>query len=497
MKHLLLALLVLSTVRCTSVFKREPQSVPELLADLQKMKSDVESNAVDAQNCHVYFTTQLQTLQESRLSEIPKERAIADAEKVMLTTWQNRLAIHKRLEKLVSCRTELRQLFYRLRSIEDLAADRVFQAKQTTAAEIGEFQDQPIPLVDNDFFHGYLAPSGAIEKGPVPFQSGDLMVTRGPSNFSAILSSIQDYPNQLDHFVLINKDVKGKLRTIESYAQKGGVAAFDMDYALKNENARIMLLRAKDGATAAKASEIMLSAFNQGKTDASKKIGYDYFMDLENPKRMTCSAVTYWGFRRASNDKFVIPQEKSNISPKLAQIFDQTGIKKGPMLTASDIELDTRFDLVLEFRDPRLIQDSRIREVVAQTIFDWMKNKNFRLRATVATIAIDTLIYPLRRTSLWPKFQKLTGVADFPEDTPKGFIKTLRQLNDISDILYKRVYDAYAKSRAETGWGLTQAQMIEVLEEYRSQDLKSCNSRGGGFPHFSAQFGAFPCAIKR
>lgn len=470
---------------------------PTLLQDLEAMKSQIEINSVDAVNCHAFFKIKLAVLQEERLFEIPQSQAVTESEKIMRSTWQNRLAIHARLLKLASCRTELRQMFYRLRSIEDLAIDRQYLMKQTSAAEIVEFQDQPIPLVANEFYRGYLAASGLNERGPVVFQSGDLMVTRGPSNFSAILSSIQDYPNQLDHFVLINKSADGTLRTVESYAQTGGVAAFPMNQALKNENARIMLLRAKDQKVAAKASDIMLESVNEAAADPSKKIGYDFFMNLENPARMTCSAVTYWGLRKASNDKFVIPEERSTISPKLHQIFEQTGIKEGAMLTAGDIELDTRFELILEWRDPRLIQDSRIREVVAQTIFDWIKIKNYRLRPTFNTIAIDAIIYPLRPTSLWPFVMKVTGSPDFPLNTPKGFLKTLKQLNDIADVLYKRVRDAYEKQRAETGWGMTQQQMVTTLEGYRRKDLNACDSRGGGFPHFTGQFGAHPCSQKR
>ncbi|CAN5511742.1 hypothetical protein BH10BDE1_BH10BDE1_13630 [soil metagenome] len=498
---LVLLALALSPLACTSVDKkasaREPQSTPGLLVDLLKLKTDIASNAVDAQNCHEYFQSQLQALQEERLQEIPFERAKHDSEKIMHATWQNRLAIHAGLSKYVSCRTELRQLFYRLRSIEDLAADRFYGEKQTTQNDLRDFQNQPIPLVDNDFYHGYLGSSGAVEKATVPFRSGDLMVTRGLSFFSAALSMIPDHPSQLDHFVLVHRDNTGKMQTIESYAQTGGVAAFPMDYALKNENARIMLLRPKDAALGAKAAQIMLDAVEEGERNPSKKIGYDFFMDLENPERMTCSAVTYWGFRRASNDEFKIPEEKSTVSPKLSQIFENTGIKQGPLLTAGDIELDTRFELLLEFRDPRLIQDGRIREVVEQSIFKWMKEYNYRLRPTLGTIAIDTLIYPLRPTKLWPVVRKVTGSPDFPLETPKGFIKTLKQLNDVSDVLYKRVYDATLKNREKTGWGLTQQQMLDVLDQYRVEDLKNCNSRGGGYAHFTSNFGAVPCSTKR
>lgn len=501
---LLLSMMIfLCSSSCSSTFKRQPANESSAVApsglalDLEKMRADVMSRAVDSANCHSFFQSQLENLKEERLLEIPSDRAKAEASKIMNLTWQNRLQIHRELSRFTSCRTELRQLFFRLRSIEDLAADRYFGVSQSTGEMIGDFQNQPVPLIDNQFYSGYWGPSGGVETNPVDFRSGDLMVTRGVSFFSAALSNIPDHPSQLDHFVLIHRDDAGVLNTIESYAQTGGVSTFPMNYALKNENARIMLLRPKDAAVGARAAQIMIDAVSDGERNPNRRIGYDYKMDLENPKKMTCSAVTYWGYRRASGDQFEIPEERSSVSPKLKQIFTQTGIKMGPMLTAGDIELDTRFELVLEFRDLRLVQDGRIRDAVEQMIFKWMKEKKYRLWPTGSTIAIDALIYPLRPTRLWPLVKRVTGSPDFPPDMPKGFLKTLNQINDVSDILYKRLHDASEKSRRVTGWGLTMQQMYDELEAYRQEDLKKCDSRVGAYAHFHQRFGARPCSLPK
>lgn len=477
---------------CSSHTVREPQSITtidtDLLSQLQTLDADLKIRQINSTNCHPYFQNALTSLQEDLLQKIPIQNADSMARQITELTWGIRLESHKQLSELTTCRTELRQLFFRLRSIEDMALDFVYRVPQLRATEIDDYQKQPTPLVDNEFFNGYLGPSGKLEKLPVDFQSGDLMVTRGPSFFSAALGLIADHPSQLDHFVLINKDTSGRLNTIESYADTGGVSRFEMGFALRNANLRILLLRPKDGQVGAKAAQIMMNRTLEADQDKRKQIRYDYVMNLEDEKRMTCSEVTYWGYRLASDGKFLIPEEKSTVSPKLKQIFDKTGISPKPMLTAGDIELDSRFDLVLEFRDPRLIQDSRVREGVMQSVFQWMKEKQYELRPTLSTLAINTIIYPTRRTPLWPFIRRVTGSPDFPTDTPKGFLKTLSMMNDVGDILYNKLDKENRRHRNKTGWGMTQNQMKDFLERYREEDLKKYESGSSPAPDFHFLF---------
>ena len=459
---------------------------------MQKIKDQVDDGSINANNCHAIFTKQLSQLKEERLQEMSIQQKVEISKKVMQLTWQTRLALHKNLNTLSSCRTDLRKLFFRLRSIEDLAALQVYPEKQTSVPELGDMQKGLIPLVDNDYFHGYLGKNGEIENGPVDFQSGDIMLTRGGSFFSAILSTITDHPNQLDHFVLVNKTAAGELHTIESYAQTGGVSAFDMSYALKNENPRIVVIRPKDSALGKKASDIMYDAAVLGDHDKSRQIKYDYHMSFNDEKKMTCTAVTYWGYKKASNGRFLIPEERSSFSPKLKQVFEMTGMSSAPILSAQDAELDSRFDLVLEFRDYRLLEDSRFREAAAISFFKWMREDGYRVSPTLNSLAIDTVIYPLRRTKLWPAVSKLTG-ANFPEDAPKGFVKTLSIMNDINDVLYKHIYEENKKFKASSGWSMTQDQMLASLEKYRQADLEKCTKYSAPAPDFHFMFSPKTC----
>ncbi len=71
-----------------------------------------------------------------------------------------------------------------------------------------------------------------------------------------------------------------------------------------------------------------------------------------------------------------------------------------PLLTASDLELDSRFDLHLEFRDHRLIEDIRIRHIAARVVENWMTEKDYRLLPTYKTILLNLFIFPLHLEKL-------------------------------------------------------------------------------------------------
>jgi len=501
---ILFLLFVVSLAGCSNLTKRSPQSdplpAPVLLTHLTDLTARVTAGEVQADNCHAFFQTQLGLATEESVQSWSLQQTENFSRSLAEATWQARLALHNNIPHYTGCRNDLRQLFYRLRAIEDLAVIRLSGAPQLHSSDIADYQKLPIPLVDNAFYGGYLGASGKFEDTKFEFHSGDIMVTRGGSQFSAVLSSVGMIPNQYDHFALVHQAPTGALSTIESYAdvEHDGVAHFDMDFALKNVNPRILVLRPKNAEIGAKAADLMMTRALEGERTAKPgekppvKIGYDYDMSFPTDQsRMTCTGVTYWGYKDASENSpqgpFVIPEERTIPRPELTDIYKATGIKPVPMLTGSDIELDSRFDLLVEFRDPRLIEDSRIRESVVQSMFNWMRDYNYHLKPTLKTLAIDLVIYPLRRTFVWQGFRRIFNIQDFPNDAPKGFVKVLTELNDIGDILYKRVYDANLAYRQTTGWSLTHDQMNKVLEDYRKADLERYLGRRGS--DFHSAFG--------
>lgn len=463
-------LLILSFVISTSAYS----------ADFLNILSDATeaSENVSAQHCKVFFNTVLDTIKEEAL-----QNSDSNPQTVLVASWRLRKTIHGKLDVIPNCRAEVRKAFYQLRAIEDLAGVKAYKTASLTGLDI-DFQNQPIPMRENKEYNGYLGASGNVEQSPLNIESGDILVTRGTSFFSAMLSNISENKGQFSHFVLLHKAQDGAEHSIESYAQTGGVSRFDMTYALKNENARILHLRAKNKDIAHNAAEIMMNRVLEGEKDPSKQITYDFYINLEDKSKMTCSEIAYWGFADASSGTFMLPEQKSSLHPGLKQIFEQTGIKPDPMMTPQDIEVDSRFEMLAEFRDYRLVRDTRYRDAVLISIFDWMKNYGYELKSTANSVAIDYIVYPLRRTPLWPLVKAVTGSPDFPIESPKGFVKTLKQLNDVSDVLYKKLKDHDDEFYSKTGWSMSNAQLLDVLTKYRTDDAERFKNRQSNDFHY-------------
>lgn len=475
MKKIIYCLLILVSA-CSTPGTRTPQSANDLIGDLAKFKAEVSEKQIQNQNCHERLEEQLQVLREERLQQPAVADTPTKAEAVLLGTWQLRLALQKNLGQMLSCRTELRSLFYRLRAIQDLAGDRLYNEKPISPVGL-DFQKQPVPLLENAPYHGYLDRHGKVSLLPLDIESGDLLLTRGVSFFSAMLSAITTIPNQVDHFVFINKDPKGTLQSMESYAQDGGVSRFAMDFALKNENARILVLRAKDHKMANLASEKMMATILQGEK-TGKRIGYDYHMDLSQSDRMTCAAVSYWSFKNASEGRYAIPEEISTLDTRLEPITKAAEIASAQVLTAQDMEVDSRFDIIAEFTDYRLLRDGRYRDAVLQSILKWIKEDKYLLRADFNTKAIDYVIYPTRKYLIGKVIRRAADIPDFPPDTPKGFLKLLKQIDSLGKTLYQRVLSEDQRFVEKTGWSLTTDQMLKILEDYRLEDMENYLSTG-------------------
>ena len=475
-------ILIFIITACVSGTKRSPSSEnKKLLDDLNHFREVVQSGLVDQKSCPEYFGQAVNLFFDERIYDYSPEDKEA-LKNIIRSTWQTRLAIHSHLADYhQACTNELRQIFYKLRSIEDLADIAYYKEEPLSAADFtGEkdFQKQQVPLVQNEFYHGYLGAQGqfeTMEDVKSVLKNGDMMVTIGASDFSAVLATMPEYPGFLDHLVYIHKDEEHGLQSIESYATPQGEAPnngtgvqfYDIDFALKNVNPRILLLRLKP-----QYSELAEKAANDfydlviEKRKSKQPITYDYLMKVTDPSKMTCASVPLWALRNASHDQFVIPEQKSNLRAGLEPIYKSTGMNTAPLLTASDIELDSRFDLLLEFRDHRLIEDIRIRHIAARVVENWMIEKDYRLLPTYKTILLNLFIFPLH----------LEKLASLPPGAPPGFVKTLDELTQTIEVLVAQLKKQQSKRRAEHKWSMSLNEMMAFLETYRQNEVSDCQN---------------------
>lgn len=387
-------------------------------------------------------------------------------------SWGLRLKVNQQLANLKFCEKEVRQLINNLRGLEDIAGLILSQAPNKIGAEI-DFQKQPIPMIENTSYYGYYTREGLFNNKPIELESGDLLVTRGTSFFSATLSSITENPGDFSHFVLVHKNnMDNKVETLESYAQTGGISRYDIDYALKNENARILWLRPKFQSVARKGAEYFYQQILAEEAGLKSRTKYDYFMDLKTEDHMTCSEIAYWSYLKASQGAIQIPESKSKLPDTLAPILNLAKIPKEPMLSPQDMEVDSRFEMLAEFRDYRLVQDSRMRDAILRNIFSWMNQKGYKLHHNRDSFLLSYFIHPISKTPLWPMVKGMLNIS-MPEDAPKGFVRLLYQINDISENIYSHLKTQNNQKMKSTGFPLTKSEMDLVIENLRANDLYS------------------------
>lgn len=441
----------------------------DLATVTEKYYKAVHQRSLSDANCSSFIKDMRKELVEESAQMLPDSFVMANGTLLSEKLWQIRLKLHDQLASVKSCKEDIQKAFVQIRYIEDLLALKMSKTKRIQPDDVKFFNEVPA-FMTNERFHNYHFKPG-IDFSSFRRKNGDLMVTRGITFFSAALTRIPNLDGQFSHFVLVNIDEKtGKETTIESYAQTGGVSIFDMKYALQNENARILVLRPHDAEVARNASNLIVEQVEELKKEG-KQIPYDYDMNIDDPSAMTCAEVAHWAYRWASNDQFDIPENKSTVSPGLKKFTQDAGISEGKILTPKDIEVDSRFDVIAEYKDLRILRDMIYKDVILTKIYDWMIQEKYELNYGLKSLFAAGVVFPLRHTPLWPLMTKL-GMPDFAEGTPFKFFSTFNKLTEIGGVLYKQLEDIDKTFEKRNGWPMTTTQLKAALEDLRKKDLE-------------------------
>jgi hypothetical protein len=347
-------------------------------------------------------------------------------EQILQRSFNLRLQLHKKLSALnVDCKKLTQGLFARIREYEDLVGATHYEQIKI---ENVNYTKVNAPILDHKGYPPYhLNPK--FKK--FNFEDGDILITKGISTISSTITTFTDHYSPFSHIAFVHVDPEKKqAETIESYVGKG-VSFFSMVDAMKNENARILVLRPKDRDLAKKAAAYMRervkSAFSKG-----SYIPYDYQLDFSDNKTLSCEEVAFDSFKTASGGSFTIPEAPSLIKFESEDLTSRVGMKKGRMMMPADMEVDSRFEIVLDWTDFRIIRDSWRKDVMMNAalhaneagVYDFPENYKTRL---------VPLIWGLRKTPLlWPLASKISGIPeDFTPDVPALSISTIGSFKQI------------------------------------------------------------------
>lgn len=475
-KKIILSACILTISSCANWTSwRKPSQMSkdslEVLDQSQLIIDRVATREINAQNCLGHLDSFIQSY--DKLSGVLNIEVIkGQGREILDQNFEARMALHSMLGVLpVECKTKIKELNLKMRMVEDLVGVYYYDTPQIPAESI-DYQAEAIPVYDAEKYLPYHVGKGIDSKQKFEFKNGDMMITKGVSFISSTISEIASPKSLFSHIVFVHVDEKTKdVTTIESYVGKG-VSIFPIDEALKNENSRILILRAKDSELASKAANYMYDKVQALK--AKKKfIPYDYELDFSDNTRLSCEEVAYDSFKTVSNGAMIIPEVESDVLMSDPKFLKRIGIKKGPMMVPTDMETDSRFEIVLDWTDYRVMRDSARKDAVLGEMFRWINEYNYSVHENLKSIAAKVIWSTRSIPVVWPMLAKLAGMPkDFTKDVPSLTISTMASLKTIGGELLPVVTKADQEMYKKTGRWMTKAELHKVLDDYRQTNPK-------------------------
>lgn len=395
----------------------------------------------------------------------PSKKQIAEfkqsGDKLLTYLFRVRSELHQKIPSMTNeCRVKLKDVFRKIREKEDYIGSHYYSAPQVKAETI-DFKNIPLPLKSRDYHSPYHTNTATFE-----FKSGDILITKGISFTSSTISEVVNPRSLFSHIVFLYVDPKTKeVFTMESYIGEG-VKIFTIDEALRNENARITVLRMKDQELAQASAHYMFQKIKKSLED-KRVIPYDYKLDFHDNTKLSCEEIAYDAFKTLSQGKVIIPENLSSVTLKDEKFLKKLGLKKGELMGPGDMETDSRFDLVLDWTDYRINRDSVRKDAVMGQIFFWMNEHNYKIedtfRARVASLIWSTRYIP----GLWHVLAKLSGIpSDYEKDVPPAAIVTVENIKVLGGKILDYLISADEEHYRMAGRWMTPAELRLTLNNY-------------------------------
>ena len=189
----------------------------------------------------------------------------------------------------------------------------------------------------------------------IEVHSGDLLVSRGGAEVSALISRGNDYPGNFSHIALIYVDEKTKEPfLIEAHIEKGVAIASVAQYE-QDKKLRFMVMRPRFNLPLLEADPMLPQKAAKFMFDEARKrhIPYDFKMNFNDTTEMFCSEVASYAYRKKGLQVWKYPSTIS--SPGVVNWLHDFGVEHFVTQMPSDLEYDPQLSVVAEWREPETL----------------------------------------------------------------------------------------------------------------------------------------------
>jgi hypothetical protein len=205
-------------------------------------------------------------------------------------------------------------------------------------------------------------------------KSGDILLVRSTSLTGSIVSDSSEVPGQFSHLIFVVTDpLTNELKTVEA-DQGTGVVISKLELKTVDHWVRVGLFRFHDSAVAEAAGQKLLNQVSKS------NIKYDNHLNLADNSSLYCTEVATLAFRTVGVE---VPERISRIPFLNVQLLNHLNMESSLVFTPQDIEVDSRFSLVTEWRKTDELQSVYQNDAVFGKYFQWVLEKKESLEPSV------------------------------------------------------------------------------------------------------------------
>lgn len=362
-----------------------------------------------------------------------------------------------------ACLRSLTDVFRGLRYVEDYLIELRMEKSASGPAEYVDLK--------GDFPYLLVNPKYASEfKSYEDLKSGDVILSRGNAFSSAAIARIGVNDYQFSHLAFVYQEAPDKEQmTTEAFIEIGSVTAPLLEH-IESKNSRSVVFRYEDSKLAHEASKVMFDRV-QASQVSGKGIEYDFMMNFKEDSKLYCAEIISSGFKQVLPTEDYFPKYKSKFTPGITPFLNTLGIavnkesvKNLEIFAPGDIQFDPRFEMVAEWRNPRKMEESRLKDFILTALFQRMDRENYAFDPSFKMDAEARTLWLLRRTPLVKKFIQ----NKFPLNMTASQLELFMALDKVGEEIYKEV----EKASLEYDRPMTPKEIYAVLDEFFKQDFE-------------------------
>jgi hypothetical protein len=352
------------------------------------------SAAITRNNCHRViraWTDQLAEVPSAELMPANEREAvdfIAHGSELLQRFFHVRELLKQRWNALAApsgaCEKAVRRALRFSRFAEDFFAEWLYKH--------GAFKDLPQTIFSGGSPHTLVASTAM----PLQIQAGDILLMRGPNFRSSFLARAGDEEGDFSHLAIVARDERGERYVVEALVPDGTVVVPLSEYLQDRKESRVILLRYRDRTIADRAG---LEIFRRirGVLQGNDVIRYNFSFNLSDPTRFYCAQVASYAYSKATNGRLSLPEFRTRLNTfSESSLFRLLNVHRNEIFAPSDLQLEQGFEIVAEFRNPVLLQETRYANVAMARLMILMRDGYELspdlvdlLTAEVAILAVD------------------------------------------------------------------------------------------------------------